>query len=362
MRLACSKGLHREPVGAWNLSAHEACQRNWVFWAIYCLERQIVNRSGRPQTIPDEDISCQVPTSAPGGGFVNMNFCRISIELSQFSSAASRRISPKSASSQGPEDLAASVGEINEKLMSWKQSIRHIIDFDRDIDLANLPDGLSLQQTVHLYFCYFNIVLEMQGAFIKPWSKALFWPTHQEILESAFENSAAMAAEVCRRSILSTKHVQINANVSDLVAFHGPINALIHLFIHTLERPHLPTVKSDLALIEFGAGHFARLEYETNSEYPVPFARRIADLARIAVERATTAPLPAPARGIPCEGIDLATDSSLSALENLEEQFHMDIVQPWNQISDMNAFDLELENWSALVPTLTPPDGLMAAW
>lgn len=49
MRLACSKGLHREPVGAWNLSPDEAIQRNWVFWALYCLERQIVNRSGRPQ-------------------------------------------------------------------------------------------------------------------------------------------------------------------------------------------------------------------------------------------------------------------------------------------------------------------------
>lgn len=238
MRLACSKGLHREPVGAWNLNSHEASQRNWVFWALYCLERQIVNRSGRPQVcsnpvlswiafqnvsrltsaqmIPDEDINCQVPAFAPAGGFVNLKFCQISIKLAQFSSTASRRMLPSSTSGQGPADLASSVHEMNKQLQTWKESIRHIIDFDKDIDVSNLPEGLSLQQAVHLHFCYYNIILEMQGALIKPWSKTLFGPIRQEILESAFENSAAIAAEVCRKAILTTKHVKIDANVSDL--------------------------------------------------------------------------------------------------------------------------------------------------
>lgn len=166
--------------------------------------------------IPDEDISSLIPASAPAGGFVGVKFCQVSIKLSQFSSAASRRMSPKCASNQGPSDLANSVNEINEQLKEWKHSIQHIIDFDKDIDLGNLPEGLTLQQVVHLYFCYFNIVLEMQGALIKPWSKALLGPIHEEAVESAFEKSAAIAAEVCRKAILTTKHVQINANVSDL--------------------------------------------------------------------------------------------------------------------------------------------------
>lgn len=161
------------------------------------------------------------------------------------------------------------------------------------------------------------------------------------------------------------------------------MNALIHLFIHTLERPNDPTTKSDLALIEFGAGHFARLEYDTNSEYPVPFARRIADLARMAVERATPTTSTIPERSLPGESIGLATESSFSGLADLRQELQMEINQPWSEVGrlpvtirldtrntnltlqkipNMNAFDLELENWSALVPILTPPEDLISFW
>lgn len=47
-RLAQSKGLHRQPASAWNLSSNEILHRNWLFWAIYCCEKQITYRSGRP--------------------------------------------------------------------------------------------------------------------------------------------------------------------------------------------------------------------------------------------------------------------------------------------------------------------------
>ena len=46
--LACAKGLHRQAVSSWNLTAQESCHRNWLFWAIYCLEKHISCRSGRP--------------------------------------------------------------------------------------------------------------------------------------------------------------------------------------------------------------------------------------------------------------------------------------------------------------------------
>lgn len=117
------------------------------------------------------------------------------------------------------------------------------------------------------------------------------------------------------------------------VAFHGPMNALIHLFIHTLERPHLSTAKSDVALIEFGAGHFARLEYDTNSEYSVPFARSIANLARLAVERTNMAPLPAADHPLPCLDLDLITDSSLLGQAGLEDNFQIDMDLPWGRVS-----------------------------
>lgn len=163
----------------------------------------------------DDDISCQVPSSAPGGGFLNINFCQISVKLAQWSSLASRRISTKDVFRKGPQAFAASIHEINEQLAAWCESVKHIIDFNSDINLSRLPEGLTLQQTVHLFFSYYNLVLEIQSTLILPWSKALFNPTHQEILRPVFEKSAATAAEVCRKAILTTKNVRINADVPD---------------------------------------------------------------------------------------------------------------------------------------------------
>jgi hypothetical protein len=47
-RLAQSKGLHRQPSRQWKLPAAEVLHRNWTFWAVYCLEKYIALRSGRP--------------------------------------------------------------------------------------------------------------------------------------------------------------------------------------------------------------------------------------------------------------------------------------------------------------------------
>jgi hypothetical protein len=48
MRLACSKGLHRQAATSWGMTEQEICHRNWTFWGIYCLEKHIACRSGRP--------------------------------------------------------------------------------------------------------------------------------------------------------------------------------------------------------------------------------------------------------------------------------------------------------------------------
>lgn len=46
-RLAFAKGLHRAAPPFQGLTEHDVEQRNRIFWAIYCLEKQIANQSGR---------------------------------------------------------------------------------------------------------------------------------------------------------------------------------------------------------------------------------------------------------------------------------------------------------------------------
>ena len=47
-RLAQAKGLHRQPPRSWNLTESEVIHRSWLWWAIYCCEKHIARRSGRP--------------------------------------------------------------------------------------------------------------------------------------------------------------------------------------------------------------------------------------------------------------------------------------------------------------------------
>lgn len=46
--LAQSLGLHRCISSHTQISASESLQRRWLFWAVYCCEKNIAQRIGRP--------------------------------------------------------------------------------------------------------------------------------------------------------------------------------------------------------------------------------------------------------------------------------------------------------------------------
>lgn len=65
---------------------------------------------------------------------------------------------------------------------------------------------------------------------------------------------------------------------------HFPMHAFMNLFIYVIRYPGLPTVQSDLALLDVAAGHFGQMEFVTDSKVRFGFARDIAALARRVVE------------------------------------------------------------------------------
>lgn len=60
-RLAQSLALHRYPPAEWNLTEAEKGERNRLFWVVYCLDKTIALRCGRPSIIQDDEISCIFP-------------------------------------------------------------------------------------------------------------------------------------------------------------------------------------------------------------------------------------------------------------------------------------------------------------
>lgn len=64
------------------------------------------------------------------------------------------------------------------------------------------------------------------------------------------------------------------------LTFLGPMYAFITLFIHILRFPDQPSVRLDISMLTICSGHFARLEFATDSEISFPFVTEVAALAR----------------------------------------------------------------------------------
>ena len=76
--------------------------------------------------------------------------------------------------------------------------------------------------------------------------------------------------------------------------FYYPMAGLINLFIHVVRFPVLSTARSDIALLDVIAGHFAHMEFVTDSELNFPFARNVAAIARQTVDKASQVELRSP--------------------------------------------------------------------
>lgn len=64
MRIALAEGMHTDmPISELGEAFVQRCRRIW--WSIYILDRQMSSQMGVPQSIRDDDITCQL-THFPG--------------------------------------------------------------------------------------------------------------------------------------------------------------------------------------------------------------------------------------------------------------------------------------------------------
>ncbi len=61
---------------------------------------------------------------------------------------------------------------------------------------------------------------------------------------------------------------------------HYPMHAFINLFTYIIQFPDLPSVPSDLALLDAAAGSFSQMDFATGSKLSFPFTQDIAAFVR----------------------------------------------------------------------------------
>ncbi|KAF2810174.1 uncharacterized protein BDZ99DRAFT_387355, partial [Mytilinidion resinicola] len=287
MRLACSKGLHRQPARSWNLSPREVEHRNRMFWSICCLEKQICSRSGRPSAMDDDEISCQVPQRALNGRPDVASYCHILIELTRLSSAAKKRLSSAHALRQAPGQLIETVRALNKELHDLKFSMQDEFCLDAPLEVSELPKDITMRQAQSLQYHYFCLIMDINTPLAYPWSSICTYAKRDMAASAQIDASWNAVAQASRSAILATRHIRVDATCSAMIALYTPTYSFINLFIHILRDSSrsMTTIQSDLAILDIAVGYFSSVEFATEFELKLSFARELCHYAHLAVDQ-----------------------------------------------------------------------------
>ncbi|OQU99347.1 Fungal specific transcription factor domain-containing protein [Cladophialophora immunda] len=211
VRLAVAQGLHRQPPPSLNLTQSEITQRQCIFWAAYCLEKQTVCLSGRHSMIDDSDVTVELPTVVSSGSTLNLNFSRSLILVTHLSSMVSKQLTGMQALRQGLDYLAIIVTKLDEKLDALKKSLEPILGFSTTAKAAPVTSNLTANQVLYLRYAILNVALSIHTTLTHPWARYL--TAHQKPSAEAqvqIDKSFQIVAETCRSAIRLVRQIQFD--------------------------------------------------------------------------------------------------------------------------------------------------------
>ncbi|RVX72409.1 hypothetical protein B0A52_03597 [Exophiala mesophila] len=288
--VAQSLGLHRGLPALGQPSTTELLQRRWLFWAVYCCEKNISQRTGRPSVIDDNDIGCEVPTEVHPDSTIDPLIFTSIIQTCQISSRLCRQLISTRHLQDQPSKLMDIVNGLDNELRTWKANLpSRIMPQDELKHFQTNPISTNLA-LILLHCSYYDLIMATHTIFVYPWS------IRQPALESNPDLAAKLRAQIRRSSeavataarniIIMARNFDINGACTHAFMLHFPMHAFINLFIYVIRFPTLKSVRGDLALLDVSTGYFGQMEFVTGSELSFTFAREIAGLARRAVSQA----------------------------------------------------------------------------
>lgn len=165
IRLSHSIGLHKRGSG-FNLNEVETEQRKRVFYIAYLLDKDICLRSGRPPAQDDDDMNVDLPSEDPqdnvgvvplsnptADGKTTMNLFRCMCTFATIQSRVYKQLYSVKASRQSDGDLLNTIGELDQALEEWKNSIP--IDYRPEHPIRAQHTALIVHVVV-LHFAYYN--------------------------------------------------------------------------------------------------------------------------------------------------------------------------------------------------------------
>lgn len=264
--------------------------RNWLWWTIYCLEKQLAFRSGRPSLIDDNHISTKVPTIAPPNSNIDVEAVSYLVKHAKISAQISNCIMTMKAFKAPITEVAKTAQEIHDQLLGLlgclPPRLRVTCSDKRRFALVLQDVGAC-----YLHCAIHGSLMATHMIFFYPWMFARFGKNFESRFKEQIAISADCIAHSARQIIFVLRCVKTNVATPSWIAFYYPMYAQINLFVHTLLYPHESSAESDLALMDVCAGHFGHMEYITSGTIAFHFPRDSAALAARMVKRAAQQPI-----------------------------------------------------------------------
>lgn len=283
--LAQAKGLHRQAPKALQLSAIEMMHRDWLFWAIYCCEKQVAFRSGRPSFIDDGLVTCGIPNEAPPGSTINVAFFKHAIKMNQITSQLDRDLTSMMTLRQDVSHYIQAANDLGEQIEIWGNSMNELWPIGKPIIRDQLPPNVQPLHILYLQYAYYAGIEAVFTVFTCPWLTPILNMDKNSQFRQEVTAKTDRVVQASRDLILLFKSMELDAGLPLWATFYWPMSALANLFVSVLNSPTSPSAQSDVALLDIAAGHFSHMEYLTSLELGAPISRKVAQLAREAVNK-----------------------------------------------------------------------------
>ncbi|KAJ3523669.1 hypothetical protein NM208_g12361 [Fusarium decemcellulare] len=288
-RMAQSLALHQFAPPEWSLTDEEQSERNRVFWVVYCLDKTIALRCGRPPVLNDNDISCPFPhgavqvlhneRNATGNGHeVDVLLC--AVKIARVCGMITNKLYSVSGLGLPLSDLQLAAVGILESLESWRTSLPSSMRPGKQIGRIRGLSHTAQMQLLVIHSTYYYTLCAVYRRFTP-----MFTKDGKDSRDFVSQLAPVSHIESARSIILLTKFFDIESFTPGWLVFYYPFTALTTLFLNVVERPSEESARDDIALMETVVGFFGRLEYITSGEAAFTKTTDFVRQARHAVTR-----------------------------------------------------------------------------
>ncbi|EXA32090.1 hypothetical protein FOVG_16667 [Fusarium oxysporum f. sp. pisi HDV247] len=292
-RMAQSLALHHCPPPQWELSEGEQRERSRLFWTVYCLDKTIALRCGRPAVLRDLDISCPFPhrevmilSAEHGVGLTEhvheLDVLLCAVKLARICGMISERLYSAQGLHLPASELQRTAINIVNRLDAWRKSLPPNMQPGKPFGKIRGLTSSSQMQLLVMHSTYYYLLCAIYRRF-----SPMFTHDGKDSRHLISHSTEITHMGAAKSIILLTKFFDIESQTPGWLLFYYPFTALTTLFLHVVENPSDPSVRDDIALMEIVVGFFGRLEYITSGEAAFTKTTEFVSQARTIVTRAS---------------------------------------------------------------------------